>query len=141
MQYHHTTLPEVEDNVDVLLGRLEGVHPAGPRSWMARCPAHDDRDPSLSVSVKEGRILLYCLAGCAPEAVLEAVGLTWRDLRAPDPAPWASRPALTPGPLHGLRGRGITLLIQHPAPRHLMAILLQPPHFLSTPAHPYPPGD
>ncbi len=90
MQYHHTTLPEVEDNVDVLLGRLEGVRPAGPNSWVARCPAHDDRDPSLSVSVKDGRVLIHCFAGCAPEAVLEAVGLTWKDLRGADP--WAWRP-------------------------------------------------
>jgi putative DNA primase/helicase len=76
--------------VGVLLGRLEGVRPAGPSSWVARCPAHDDRDPSLSVSVKEGRVLIHCFAGCAPEAVLQAVGLTWRDLRAPDP--WAWKP-------------------------------------------------
>jgi putative DNA primase/helicase len=41
--------------VDVLLGRLEGVRRAGAGSWMARCPAHPDRNPSLSVSVKEGR--------------------------------------------------------------------------------------
>ena len=89
-QYHHTAPFPVEDNVEVLLGRLEGVRPAGPNSWVARCPAHDDRNPSLSVSVKEGRVLLHCFAGCPPEAVLEAVGLTWRDLRAPDP--WSWRP-------------------------------------------------
>jgi hypothetical protein len=57
---------------------------------MARCPAHPDRNPSLSVSVKEGRVLLHCFAGCAPEAVLGAVGLTWKDLREPDP--WAWKP-------------------------------------------------
>jgi putative DNA primase/helicase len=90
VQYHHTTPFPVEDRVDLLLGRLEGVRPAGPRSWVARCPAHDDRDPSLSVSVKEGRILIYCFAGCAPEAVLQAVGLTWRDLRGGEA--WAWRP-------------------------------------------------
>ncbi len=79
-QKHHTRPPEVEDDVEVLLGRLEGVRRAGPSSWVARCPAHDDRDPSLSVSVKEGRVLLYCFAGCPAEAVLNAVGLSWRDL-------------------------------------------------------------
>jgi hypothetical protein len=42
------------------------------------------------VSVKEGRVLLHCFAGCPPEAVLGAVGLTWKDLREPDP--WAWRP-------------------------------------------------
>ena len=63
---------------------------------MARCPAHDDRNPSLSISLKEGKILIYCFAGCAPEAVLGAVGLTWRDLREPDP--WAWRPPLPSRP-------------------------------------------
>ena len=87
-RYHHTTPPEVEDEVRVLLARLEGVRPAGPHSWVARCPAHDDRDPSLSVSVKDGRVLLHCFAGCAPDEVLGAVGLTWRDLRGADPWAW-----------------------------------------------------
>jgi len=55
---------------------------------VARCPAHDDRDPSLSVSVKDGRVLVHCFAGCAPDAVLGAVGLTWKDLRGADPWAW-----------------------------------------------------
>ena len=80
------SLPQVE----VLLGRLEGVRPAGPNSWMARCPAHPDRNPSLSIALRDGRVLLHCFAGCPPEAVLQAVGLTWKDLREPDP--WAWRP-------------------------------------------------
>ena len=87
-QYHHTTPPEVEDEVRILLARLEGVRPAGPHSWVARCPAHDDRDPSLSVSVKGGRILLYCFAGCTPDEVLGAVGLTWKDLRGGESWTW-----------------------------------------------------
>jgi putative DNA primase/helicase len=89
-RYHHTTPFPVEDNVDVLLARLDGVRRTSTNSWVARCPAHDDRDPSLSVALRDGRALLHCFAGCSPEAVLEAVGLTWRDLRAPDP--WAWRP-------------------------------------------------
>ena len=81
----------------VLLNRLERVKRVGPSSWMARCPAHDDRNPSLSISLKEGKILIHCFAGCAPEAVLGAVGLTWRDLREPDPwRPWPSRPKPKP---------------------------------------------
>ena len=60
---------------------------------MARCPAHEDRDPSLSVSVKEGRTLIYCFAGCSADAVLEAVGLTWRDLREGEAWTWSPFPS------------------------------------------------
>ena len=49
--------------------------------WMARCPAHDDRTPSLSVTEREGRILVKCHAGCdqgVVVAALKAKGL-WPD--------------------------------------------------------------
>lgn len=46
----------------------------------AQCPAHDDRNPSLSVTRIEGSVLLYCQAGCATDDVLAAVNLTKRDL-------------------------------------------------------------
>jgi putative DNA primase/helicase len=88
--------PGISCGVEVLLDRLDGVRRAGPDSWMARCPAHPDRNPSLSISVKDGRVLVHCFAGCAAEAVLEAVGLTWKDLRAPDP--WAWRPPVPSRP-------------------------------------------
>jgi len=98
-RYHHTT--PVEDNVDVLLARLDGVRRTGASSWMARCPAHPDRNPSLSVSVKEGKLLLHCFAGCPAEAVLNAVGLSWRDLwegEAWRPLPSRPRPKPPEGP-------------------------------------------
>jgi hypothetical protein len=55
-------------------------HPSGAR-WKARCPAHDDRTPSLSIATgKDGRVLLRCWAGCDTLAVLRALGLDWSDL-------------------------------------------------------------
>jgi hypothetical protein len=49
--------------------------------WMARCPAHDDHNASLSITEgRDGRTLLYCQAGCALDAVLSAKGLSTRDL-------------------------------------------------------------
>ena len=80
-------------SVEVLLDRLDGVRRAGPNSWMARCPAHPDRNPSLSVSVKGGRVLVHCFAGCHPDAVLGAVDLTWKDLREPNPWAWSPLPS------------------------------------------------
>jgi DNA primase len=42
-------------------------------SWIAVCPAHDDHDPSLSISEgKDGRVLLKCFAGCQFDAILSA---------------------------------------------------------------------
>lgn len=49
--------------------------------WIARCPAHDDANPSLSIN--EGRdqpVLLKCRAGCTTEDILRALGLTWADI-------------------------------------------------------------
>jgi putative DNA primase/helicase len=47
-------------------------------SW--RCPAHDDRHPSLSVSNGDGKVLLHCHAGCELADILTALGLEQRDL-------------------------------------------------------------
>lgn len=52
--------------------------------WAAQCPAHDDRDPSLSIELRNGKVLLYCFAGCSTKSVLEALDLEWCDLFAPD---------------------------------------------------------
>jgi len=50
------------------------------------CPAHDDANPSLSVSVRDdGGVLLHCHAGCESKAILSALNLTWHDLRADSP--------------------------------------------------------
>ena len=52
--------------------------------WSARCPAHDDRNPSLSVSdAEDGRALVHCHAGCHVEDILAAVNLTAADLFPP----------------------------------------------------------
>ena len=49
--------------------------------WTAKCPAHDDRAPSLSISEgADGRTLLKCHAGCATSDILKAMGLQMRDL-------------------------------------------------------------
>src|SRR5262245_50884002 len=49
--------------------------------WSARCPAHEDRRPSLSVSEgDDGRALVKCHAGCKPNAICAAVGLRVLDL-------------------------------------------------------------
>lgn len=67
-------------DVDMLLSRLDGVRGRNG-SWSAKCPAHADRSPSLSVkSLDDGRILLHCFGGCGTDDVLGALGLAMADL-------------------------------------------------------------
>jgi hypothetical protein len=55
--------------------------------WSCRCPAHNDRIPSLSIDAgDDGQALVYCFAECTPEAITAAVGLTVRDLFPDDPS-------------------------------------------------------
>lgn len=64
-----------------LLERLDGVRKVGPGRWIAKCPAHDDKHPSLSIrELADGRILLHDFGGCGTDSVLSAVSLTMSDL-------------------------------------------------------------
>lgn len=53
-----------------------GCAPRGPDGQKsARCPGHDDREPSLSITSRDGKALLHCHAGCPLEDVLVALEL------------------------------------------------------------------
>jgi hypothetical protein len=66
--------------LSVVVSRMKGVKQHGD-SFMAVCPAHQDKSPSLSLSrAGDGRALVHCFAGCDPRDVLGAVGLEMRDL-------------------------------------------------------------
>lgn len=65
--------------VEELLPQLEAVRKSG-RGWMVRCPAHDDRSPSLSVREGEKGILLHCFAGCNLASICASLGLKPKDL-------------------------------------------------------------
>lgn len=68
---------------ELILPKLEAVKKSGA-GFAARCPAHEDRNPSLSVSPGTTQpVVIHCQAGCTPDAVLEAIGLTWADLSKP----------------------------------------------------------
>ncbi len=63
-----------------VLAHLKGVR-TSLRGWKACCPAHADREPSLSIGLGEqGQVLLKCFAGCQIERIVEAMGLTLTDL-------------------------------------------------------------
>lgn len=67
--------------INVLLQRLEAVKAVGRSRWVARCPAHADKTPSLSVrEASDGRVLIHDFAGCSAVEVLSALGLSLADL-------------------------------------------------------------
>jgi len=67
--------------VDNLLARLEKVKRTRANCWLACCPAHDDTSPSLSIKVTdEGTILVKCWAGCGAVDIVQAAGLSLKDL-------------------------------------------------------------
>ena len=75
-----------------LLDHLAGLKQTVAGRWIARCPAHDDRNPSLSVrELDDGRVLVYCFAGCDTADVVAAVGLSLSDLY-PDSPPGNGKP-------------------------------------------------
>jgi hypothetical protein len=80
-------------NADRVLQRLDKVKRSGPGRWVACCPAHEDRAPSLSIyETEDGRVLLHCFAGCHTASVIRALGLRWEDLMEDLPAGVHQRP-------------------------------------------------
>jgi len=66
---------------DTLLSRLEKVKATGSSRWLACCPAHEDRTPSLALrELDDGRVLVHCFTGCSTAAILASVGLEFSDL-------------------------------------------------------------
>jgi putative DNA primase/helicase len=55
-------------------------HGSQVRGDSAQCPAHEDRDPSLSIGQGNDGAVLHCHAGCDTDAVLEALGMSAADL-------------------------------------------------------------
>ncbi|MFO0449934.1 MAG: CHC2 zinc finger domain-containing protein [Pseudomonadota bacterium] len=67
-------------DVGLLLSKLRKVRKTGQGRWMACCPAHEDRSPSLAVRDDAGKILIKCFAGCSTGDVVAAVGMELADL-------------------------------------------------------------
>lgn len=83
-------------SVEAFLSRLEKVKRTGNGTWLACCPAHADKHPSMSVrELEDGRVLVHCFAGCGVEEILGAAALDFEALFPPKPvehAPPVRRP-------------------------------------------------
>jgi hypothetical protein len=85
---------------DALLARLEGVQPAGPGQWTAKCPVHDDREASLSIGTGRNGWLLHCHASskCGVGPITDALGISWRDIFFDSPNPGGPVRIAAPAP-------------------------------------------
>lgn len=67
--------------IENLLSKLNKVRRTSNNSWMACCPAHFEKTPSLSVKDDDGKILLHCFGQqCAVHDIVSAVGMDLQDL-------------------------------------------------------------
>ena len=69
-----TSYPFVLDDIIPHLQKVRWIKQTTPRKLLACCPAHNDTNPSLSLSeTPDGKPLWYCFAGCSQEKVQEAL--------------------------------------------------------------------
>jgi len=73
----------------VQLADMLAARPSGRGRWLARCPAHNDRHPSLTITQGYSGVLLKDWShGCTPQQIVSALGLSMRDLfDGPPPTP------------------------------------------------------
>ena len=65
----------------MLIARLDAVQEKERGKWIARCPSHDDKSPSLAIKeTGDGTVLVRCFAGCNAYEIVSAVGLELSDL-------------------------------------------------------------
>ena len=58
-----------------LISRLNQAKESVPGKATALCPAHNDKNPSLSVKLTDQKILLNCHAGCSFTAIVSALNM------------------------------------------------------------------
>lgn len=111
---------------------LAAIEASGKRHWhrgnhiQAQCPAHEDREPSLSIDWKAGRVLVCCQGACSTRDVLAALNLSFADLfdePRPDAHGWVPRPRRPPPPdpmerLKKVFGKSVRMINAKAAQRH-----------------------
>lgn len=77
--------------IDLILDRLEKARKTGSDSWIACCPAHKDKHPSMTLrECEDGRILLHCFTGCSVPDILGAIGMEFDALFPDKPLDYAA---------------------------------------------------
>ena len=81
------------------IARALNGRPSGA-GWTCRCPAHDDHDPSLHVTERDGKVLVKCWSGCEQRDVIDALKrrnlwhgkATWGRPKKKDPVAESDKP-------------------------------------------------
>lgn len=60
-------------NADTIAMSLDKPRRNGTGKYVACCPAHDDKNPSLAITDTDGTTLVYCFAGCSQAEVIAAL--------------------------------------------------------------------
>lgn len=82
--------------IDLVLSIVEKPRRRQSGQYSARCPAHDDKGPSLSIrETPDGAVLLHCFAGCAVSDVVAGLCLQMHDLFPPSERPMGAPKRVT----------------------------------------------
>ncbi|MFU8789517.1 MAG: CHC2 zinc finger domain-containing protein [Methylobacter sp.] len=77
---------KMSDKLNNLLSKLDKVKANGNGKWLACCPAHNDKSPSLAIKeTEDGKILIHCFSGCSSAEVIGALGLEMSELMPDNP--------------------------------------------------------
>lgn len=80
-----------------LLNKLDKVKKTGASRYIACCPAHGDKNPSLTITETDASVVLIkCWAGCGASEILSAVGLEFSDLYPPRTDSHGNKPVKRP---------------------------------------------
>jgi len=92
-----TNYTSTGENLTLLLNQLHKVKLIGHGQYIAACPSHNDKNPSLAIRhTDDGTILIKCFAGCSAYEVVSATGLSLTDLFPKEST--HSKPTRTPFP-------------------------------------------
>ena len=70
--------------IEIFLNALDKVRRKGPGKWMACCPCHQDKTPSLALKQENDMVLIHCF-GCGATGidVADALGIDQSELFPP----------------------------------------------------------
>jgi predicted transcriptional regulator len=95
--------------IDLILSHLKDPQKTN-KGYKAKCPNHDDKRASLTISEgDDGRVLLKCFAGCPTEEIVKAVGLKMKDLFPKKRGGRGKKPGKTSAHLHTSKEKAKTI--------------------------------